>query len=309
MKKTFWGYSVHEVDENIEYLESQNVKLEKLVKQLTAELEKVKSELESASAVSESDSDNALIAQKDSVIAKNTQKITELTEENEKLKTALSTAAAVKDGSGVRSASSASFDDIGNMFKTAYADMHLTKQKAKEYIAEFLDSFWKEWNSYEKQLAALSESLKAKQQESRNSFISYADFILQSYGDIENSNSELESNISDMLGQKFKIEKHLNSLLDELDKNLDEDVNPSDTYQQSVDEQDDSSADDETQYSILNAIKARVEDKEETVSDEKPSAKDVISAAEHLHSSDKPHFDDNNEGMSISQKVNIRNII
>ena len=42
MKKALFGYNVREVDENMEYLEEINAKLEKQVKQLTAELEALK---------------------------------------------------------------------------------------------------------------------------------------------------------------------------------------------------------------------------------------------------------------------------
>ena len=45
MKKAIWGYNIHEVDESIDYLETQNIKLEKQVRQLSEDLEKVRGEL------------------------------------------------------------------------------------------------------------------------------------------------------------------------------------------------------------------------------------------------------------------------
>ena len=62
MKKAIWGYNIHEVDESIDYLETQNIKLEKQVRQLSEDLEKVRGELrlyeESANGADGADGEN-----------------------------------------------------------------------------------------------------------------------------------------------------------------------------------------------------------------------------------------------------------
>ncbi len=168
MKKTIWGYNIQEVDETVGYLETQNIKLERQVKQLSAELDKAKKELEEKGTAA----DASLISEKDGLIAELRAKTEvaeakslELVSQNEALNkkiSELTAEAAAKDP----------FENIGSICRQVYTDIHNSKQRAKESIEDFLSEFWEEWKRYEAQLTDLSDKLAAKQQKSRESFIS-----------------------------------------------------------------------------------------------------------------------------------------
>lgn len=312
MKKTFWGYSIQEVDDNIGYLETQNIKLERQVKQLATELQKAKEDLENAALNADHVTESADAAEKDRLIAELQQKLTESNRENQEL-TAQSEV--LKSKIAELSAVNASrepitFDDIGDICKTAYTDMHVTKQKTKEHIQAFLEQFWQEWNTYEKQLLELSEQVKSQQQESKYSFISYADYILQVYGDMENSNRTLDHNLSEILNKKAKIEEGLTALLTELDKGFKDD---DDLSAQSVDPQEkenESETEDDQKYLILDAIKNMGKKR----LDQEPSTTATTPQSEAAEFKvipilEKKQAETPKDEMNISQKVNIRNII
>lgn len=305
MKKTLWGYSIQEVDETVGYLETQTVKLERQVKQLSEELDKTKKELETANTSPEflQDAENEdLIAELRQKLEKEENQNRELVMQNDALSNqlnSLSAEVAEKDP----------FEMIGSICKQAYTDIHTSKQKSKECIESFLKEFWCEWKNYEVQLAELSEKLALKQHKSRESFISYADYILKVYGDIEESNSKFEKQFSEVVKSRSKIECSLNSILSELDKDIEiNDVSENKTEDQ-FEEEIEKEMQEKSQISILGAIQklnenkekvelqqANTEQKTENKSEEIPDAMAHISLA-------------SNDEVNISQKVNIRNII
>lgn len=311
MKKTFWGYSIQEVDDNIGYLESQNIKLERQVKQLSSELEKAKNDLQNTQLNSEGSSEQTETAEKDRLISELEQKLSEaekknreLTSNSEELK------AKINELSSANSAQeNAAYDEVGKICQIAYADMHITKQKTKEHIEMFLKQFWKQWSAYEKQLAALSEQVKARQQEGRDSFISYADYILQTFGDMENSNRELDDNLSEIIGKKSKIEDSLNSLLSELDKDFDDERDIHDALPE-TETPDETETDDGKKYSILAAIKyfQKIHTDSETPSDAKAPQNAGVSA-NASPATETVYPNAKQDEMNISKEVNIRNII
>lgn len=305
MKKTLWGYSIQEVDETVNYLETQTIKLERQVKQLTAELSKAQNELEEATAPEVTQD-----LEKDNLIAELRQKLEEAEGKNKELiaqnealtgKVAEVTAeAAAKDP----------FENIGNICKQAYADIHISKQKAKDCLEGFLQEFWTEWKNYEIQLNELSEKLSQKQQKSREAFISYADYILKVYGDIEDSNNSFETQFTEIVKSKSKIECSLSAILSELDKDLEIEDSLESEAEHRFEPSCENAPEEESKISILAAIQKLNDSK---ISEETevqpvgaallPSNKSAETAAE------VPVSAAGKDEMNISQKVNIRNII
>ncbi len=308
MKKSFWGYNVQEVDESVGFLESQNVKLERQVKQLTAELEKARGELEEASAAREDGqmpegaSENAeLVAQLQQKLTDSEQEKQELSQKIASLNSRLSELSAAAE----EPKEETTFDDIGNICKSAYEDMHIAKQKTKDNLKNFLDEFWQKWNSYEELLTELSRQNILKQQESKNSFISYADHILQVYGEMESSNRELDSHLAEIVERRTGIANELNGILTELDKDYDEE--PEEEAEEEPEETVEEPEED--RFSILSTIRKLRESRivpiktqeAEHPAEEAPAKENKgAEAAEPAEEDDTP---------SISPNVNIRNII
>ena len=311
MKKTFWGYSIQEVDETVGYLETQNIKLERQVKQLSSELDKAKRELEEARVdfeASRGTEGDAVATELRAKLEIAESKNRELAAQNEALNgqlgELLSTAGANDP-----------LENVGNVCKQAYADIYASKQKAKESLEGFLSEFFNEWNKYELKLAQLSEEIVSNRQKSRESFISYADYILKVYGVMEQSDDSFETKLSDVLESRANIERSLGAMLAELDGG----VAPEDNAAPEVEVEPETEVKAEPKLSILDAIRKLKEDKAEDEPAPEPELKSEPEAAEpisenrdilhtaHLAPSAAPTSDEG--GVNISQRVNIRNII
>ena len=314
MKKALWGYNIHEVDENMDYLETQNIKLEKQVKQLSAELEKAKTELEFSTADSGSleavkeECDRTINGLRAELVSAKTA-YTQLKAENEKLSSEI----ARKDAES--SEQSEVFAEVGNICRLAYEDMHHTKQKTRETLESFLASFWTEWKKYQQQVCSLSEQIKLQQEESRKSFIESADRILQSYGGITQQNQLFDTGLSDIMETSEKLQSELESLLAELDDESETEAEEEpfpetasgQTGENVLQEKIDT-------YSILRAIQtlserrgiSKAQDSKAAVEEESHREETLPERKEDKTESPIGNV---NEEFSISHKVNVRDII
>ena len=238
MKKAIWGYNIHEVDESIDYLETQNIKLEKQVRQLSEDLEKVRGELrlyeESANGADGADGENEKItaelrSELDSLkIAyerseKEREKSERELERSEKERNSLS--AEVSRLNSKLADEGTVFSDVGNICRLAYEDMHNAKLRAKENVENFLKIFWGEWEEYQRRVCDLSAEIKRRQQESRNFFIESADKILHVYGSTNQNNREFENGLSEIIDVKNSLQAKLEEFLARLEEDVrDDDV-------------------------------------------------------------------------------------
>ena len=238
MKKAIWGYNIHEVDESIDYLETQNIKLEKQVRQLSEDLEKVRGELrlyeESANGAGGADGENEKItaelrSELDSLkIAyerseKEREKSERELERSEKERNSLS--AEVSRLNSKLAEEGTVFSDVGNICRLAYEDMHNAKLRAKENVENFLKIFWGEWEEYQRRVCDLSAEIKRRQQESRNFFIESADKILHVYGSMNQNNREFENGLSEIIDVKDSLQAKLKEFLARLEEDVrDDDV-------------------------------------------------------------------------------------
>lgn len=236
MKKAIWGYNIHEVDESVDYLETQNIKLEKQVRQLSEDLEKVRGELrlyeESAKGADGADGENEEItaelrAELDSLklayeqSEKEREKSERERERSEKERKSLSEE--VSRLNSKLAEQGAVFADVGNICRLAYEDMHNSKRRAKESVENFLKIFWGEWEEYQRRVCDLSAEIKRRQQESRNFFIESADKILQVYGSMNQNNREFENGLSEITDVKNSMQAKLEELLAGLDDDVEDD--------------------------------------------------------------------------------------
>ncbi len=349
MKKAILGYSISEVDESIDYLETRNIKLEKQVRQLSEDLERVRGELrlyeDSPNGTDDSDGENerltgGLRAELDSLKLAYSQS----ENERERLSGEISRLNSKLAEQGE------AFADVGNICRLAYEDMHNTKRRAKESIEDFLRVFWSEWEEYRRRVCDLSEEIKRRQFESRNFFIESADQILHVYGSMNQSNREFESGLSEIINAKDNLQTKLKELL----AGLDEDVRDDDMAQGAAEDgcedspkQDCGRQEEKELYSILRSVKAMHEncgcsDRSETAvkkaagaeirpaeaSDKAEIFGNVTEGAENRtgvclrdteakarngaeprQTADMTDINDINGSFSISPEVNMRNII
>ena len=238
MKKAIWGYNIHEVDESIDYLETQNIKLEKQVRQLSEDLEKVRGELrlyeESANGADGADGENEKItaelrSELDSLKIAYERSETEREKSERELerseKERKSLSAEVSRLNSKLAEEGTVFSDVGNICRLAYEDMHNAKLRAKENVENFLKIFWGEWEEYQRRVCDLSAEIKRRQQESRNFFIESADKILHVYGSMNQNNREFENGLSEIIDVKDSLQAKLEEFLARLEEDVrDDDV-------------------------------------------------------------------------------------
>lgn len=238
MKKAIWGYNIHEVDESIDYLETQNIKLEKQVRQLSEDLEKVRGELrlyeESANGADGADGENEKItaelrSELDSLKIAYERSETEREKSERELerseKERKSLSAEVSRLNSKLAEEGTVFSDVGNICRLAYEDMHNAKLRAKENVENFLKIFWGEWEEYQRRVCDLSAEIKRRQQESRNFFIESADKILHVYGSMNQNNREFENGFSEIIDVKDSLQAKLEEFLARLEEDVrDDDV-------------------------------------------------------------------------------------
>lgn len=259
MKKAIWGYNIHEVDESIDYLEAQNIKLEKQVRQLSEDLEKARAE--TSLSVDSSDGEDKTGVENEKLIdglRAELESVKLAYAQSEKERENLAGEIARRDSKSAERGEM--FSEVGNICRLAYEDMHNTKRKAKENIEEFLREFWNEWQRYQQQVCDLSEQIKRRQQESRNLFIESADQILHIYGSMKQNSQEFDVGFSEIMSSKGSLQSKLEELLD----GLDEDVRAESEESLAAEEAAAGSPEpqkNEEAYSILRTIKAVHENK------------------------------------------------
>lgn len=308
MKKSLWGYNTREVDESIDSLESRNIQLERQVKQLTAELEKARTELEVS--IESPSNTVAVDLQNETVINDLRAELDSVHEKNAQLKLANEKLLAeIAKKNAEVSEQTAAFSEVGNICRLAYEDMHNMKQKTRENLESFLQNFWNEWQKYQQQVLSLSEEIKLQQEESRKSFIASADYILQSYGSMEQKNRQFADNVSEISNTEEKLHADLVAILAELHEETMVDGN--ETENGKVERMVSNAASDmkgpeqamnkADAFSILNAVKA--------ASQETTENKGAKESREITEKSTVIPYGNSKEAMSVSSKVNIRNII
>ena len=217
MKKSFFGYSVQEVDETIDYLESHNIRLEKQVRQLSADLDEANAKLSEMADLSDIKKINAENEEKiktlDEEIASLKNEISDLKSQNMSLTNELSQKSDVQEDSD-----SYAYDKVGSICRRAYEDMSNAKAEVRRSIEEFLESFWKEWHLHQERLHNLSSELKKQQEENRNYFLAKADNMLKIHEDLEKEHIRFASELDGDTGIETEIKTAISRVLNDLSK-------------------------------------------------------------------------------------------
>lgn len=298
MKKALFGYNVREVDENMEYLEEINAKLEKQVKQLTAELEALKSadhEFEALSDLPDSSkSDEELSAAR--------EQIASLKIENEKMKTTIRNMA--KELEEKKSAPTEEDDltRVSQICRAAYADMADAKQDTKEKLAQFVNDFLDQWTAYRKKIDAVASEVARACDESRESFLVAADTILQQYSDLSSNAQDFAAYFNSMDSLEEKVKQGITESLLELDQPENQQAAPVAEPEEPVEEP-------EPPHAIFRELKKRAFSKKDTK--EKPVEKKAEADAEPVsgHETAQQTKREVSGDIGIAISVNPKNIV
>lgn len=306
MKKALFGYNVREVDENMEYLEEINAKLEKQVKQLTAELEALKNadrEFESLTDIPSAPADSA--------------ELTALREEaadlkitNEKLRTTIANMAAELEQRDAAPRTEADeLAKVSEICRAAYADMADAKKETKEKLAAFVADFLAQWASYRKRIDDMTAEVSRACDESREAFLAAADGILAQYADLNSKTNDFAGYLDDMDDLESSVKVGIADILRELDQPEAEDASAE--APAAVEEPEEEP---EPQRAIFRALKKRGSERREApqqapaiepVAEKKPTPA-TPRAAERAGKLTAPS-DDADIGITVS--VNPKNIV
>ena len=237
MKKSFWGYNTQEVQEAIELLEIQNSRLEKQVKQLTAELETVR--LERDKAIAEKGGNTAATKELEELKAR----CETLEKENRRLTE--DKESAVRHAQELR-VQQDELGQVSDICRSAYADMAEAKRGVREKIDAFAESFLNQWAACAEEMSQISAELQQVQEASRDAFLSAADDILGKYAFLSEKSRDIQGQLEDMDTAEKDISSQVNRLLSSLDEE-----------RASEPEEDKGIAEEEESYAVLRALRER----------------------------------------------------
>ena len=306
MKKSLFGYNVREVDENMEYLEEINAKLEKQVKQLTAELEALKNadhEFESLADLPSQAVDSAeLEALREEAAG--------LKIDNEKLKATIADLnVQLSQQNAAPRTEADELAKVSEICRAAYADMADAKKETKEKLAAFVADFLAQWASYRKRIDDMTAEVSRACDESREAFLAAADGILAQYADLNGKASDFAGYLDDMDDLETSVKVGIAEILRELDQpEAEEQAEEAPVAAEEPQEEP------EPQRAIFRALKKRGSEKKETkqqtppiepVAEKKPAVA-TPRAAERANKMTAVSSDDD---IGIAVSVNPKNIV
>ena len=173
MKKSFWGYNVKEVDENLQYLESVNEALSKKIAKLTRELDELneRADMEDFAAFG---SDTASDSEKQKLM----ETINELTQKNETLKEQNSSLETQLEKLEVEAAELRQETQIGN---NGFADIRGARTSVHDKLHEYVQTLMPEMQDKISLMDMAQKKVIELCTGARDSFLDAADAILEQY--------------------------------------------------------------------------------------------------------------------------------
>ncbi|MEG2377219.1 MAG: hypothetical protein RSC43_02555, partial [Clostridia bacterium] len=221
MKKALWGYNVSEVNDTIEFLESQNESLSGKVTKLSMELaanveQRNLMENQHADTTTADTSElNALRAKVQPLEKENEQlsaKIKQITTELEQLKSEkrqnLNKSTTVQDSDDLQV--------VGAICQAAYADMALVKQQASDEVYKFADKFAMQADKSAEHVRETIAQIENVKKIARESFLSSVEDILMQFEVFTNEVADLDGAFSGISAVKEELQKCVVTLSDDI---------------------------------------------------------------------------------------------
>lgn len=207
MKKSLWGYNTREVEENFEYLELTNQRLEKQVKQLQAELKTMQEEGAQLAVQEDLPDYSDELRKNQEEIASLKEELYAVKQENGKLKDQVRTLSMRKD----------ELEQVSNICRAAYEDMAHLRTGTKESLSDFTGNFWDKWNVYQDKMVALSEQIAQRHAESKEFFLNAADEILSRYSELIDADETIRRQLQETCEIKESVKSRVDQILADVD--------------------------------------------------------------------------------------------
>ncbi len=214
MKKSLFGYDVDEVNQNIEYYESQLETLTAKVSNLHAVIvskDEIIKNLDNTSNKSvdvdvDVSSFKKKIATLESINKMSEDKNTELVNENENLKKQVAELKQISKGIN-------DITEVGKICKEAYSDMALVKKKTRDAIGDYIGGFVEVTDGHNQEISAAIEEIKLARELAQDSFINSVEDILNKFNEMSATNDVLETALKNLAKTKNSIFDSVNEYL------------------------------------------------------------------------------------------------
>ena len=238
MKKIFWGYDPREVNESIEFLESQNESLNAKIANLNLEIlaknEQLSAKVESVSSLSveEKNELTALRTKTESLNSENSRMQNECrtllskVEELEKQKTVVITQeipVAVSAGQEpVASSNSENIAQVGELFQSVYSNITTVKHDASETMKKFILDYVSQLEASNRQLREVVSEINGIKDEVRDTFLDSVEEILGKFDELTFEGSGMEEKLDGVDRIKEELYNKIDSLTGEQQQEAEE---------------------------------------------------------------------------------------
>lgn len=215
MKKSLWGYNVDEVNETIEMLESQNetlsAKLSNLTMQLATKNEQLEALTNQAQQAAQAPVENSEVAEKLAKLEAETARLREtlrvsdaerdtLREENRRL-------------AGQVGQDQDELNEVGEICRSAYADMALIKRQTYEEVQAFVDEFVLQAEKSQKTMEGAMQEIRAVKESAVDAVVQAVEEILEKFDAISAETNDVESVFGHVDQVKSGLMERINALM------------------------------------------------------------------------------------------------
>lgn len=214
MKKSLFGYDVSEVDQSIEYYESQIEILTAKLSHLNAEIVAKDEIIENLESLNNKGAGTGVditsfkkrIANLEEINKKSADENTALFNENENLKRQIAELERQLKGNE-------SITDVGKLCEEVYSDMALVKKRTAEEMQTYINTFVEITESHNKDISDSIEEIKRARDFAQNNFIDLVEEMLVKFSEMSGTSKGLELALKRLENAKNNLYNNVNKYL------------------------------------------------------------------------------------------------
>jgi len=225
MKKIFWGYDPREVNESVEFLESQNESLNAKIANLNLEIlsknEQLAAKVEGVSNLSNDEKNEltSLRTKTENLNSENVRLQNECRTMLSKIESIegklLEQPAASVDGAP---APAENLSQVGDLYQTVFSNISNVKQDVSDSMRKFILDYVSQLEASNKQLREVVSGIEEARAEARSTFIESAEVILEKFNILSDENVAMEEKFKDVDRIKEELYSKINSLAQNMEK-------------------------------------------------------------------------------------------
>lgn len=213
MKKTIWGYSVREVDENFAIMIQQKREMDEELAALKSQVAQLQAQIAADTCATDQ------LQQVQAEVQNYNEENSRLKQQAEALSAQLST---LNDQNAQLTAENVKLseqqdemDHVSEICRKAYQDMATLKVDTKNTLRNFSQKMLQQLASYEVQIQDVMNRISEQQQKNKQQFLEAADRVLSDYQDAEAANQAALTQLQEISKLRADISQELGVMMEE----------------------------------------------------------------------------------------------